>query len=120
MSKYNSFLLLFLISIVAMIAFFIVYIQIIFAVAYDGQDFFRHNSDPGEFLALIFSPQVVITFIIMALSNLAYRIQGIVLVARNKLVSDGEKALWIIGFILMGFITAIVFLILAKNKQFTS
>ena len=34
------------------------------------------------------------------------------------MVKDGEKALWIIGFILMGFITAIVFLIMAKGKKF--
>jgi tetrahydromethanopterin S-methyltransferase subunit F len=39
-------------------------------------------------------------------------------VAKNSSVSDGEKALWIIGFIIMGFVTAIVFLIMAKDKKF--
>jgi type III secretory pathway component EscV len=35
------------------------------------------------------------------------------------LIGDGEKALWIIGFIIMGFITCIVFLVLAKGKKLT-
>lgn len=74
--------------------------------------------NPMGVFSTIFSPEVIISGLVLALSSLAYRIQGIVYVARNKTVSDGEKALWIIGFILMGFVTAIVFLIMAKGRKF--
>ena len=53
----------------------------------------------------------------MALTGLAYRILGIVYTVRNKTVSDGEKALWIIGFILMGFVTSIVFCTWAETPD---
>lgn len=78
------------------------------------------DSDPNPvgILSILFSPQVVISGLVLAISSLVYRIQGIVYVARNKTVSDGEKALWIVGFILMGFVTAIVFLIMAKGRKF--
>ena len=56
--------------------------------------------------------------LVLGLSSLAYRILGIVYVAKSKTVSDGEKALWIVGFIIMGFITGIVFLVMAKGRKF--
>ena len=67
---------------------------------------------------VLLNPQVIISLMIMGLSSLAYRVMGIVYVAKNKIVSDGEKAVWIIGFIFMGFITGVVFLIMARGKQF--
>ena len=76
------------------------------------------DSDPIRVITTIFSPTVIISGMILGFSNLIYRILGIVYVAKNKTVSDGEKALWIIGFIIMGFITGIVFLIMAKGKKF--
>ena len=51
------------------------------------------------------------------LLGLTYRILGIVHVARTKIISDGEKALWIVGFVILGFITAIVFLVMAKSRK---
>ncbi len=117
MSKYNSFLTIFIISIVSTIVFFIFYFQAIMVVAFNVHEM---DSDPNPvgILSILFSPQVVISGLVLAISSLVYRIQGIVYVARNKTVSDGEKALWIVGFILMGFVTAIVFLIMAKGRKF--
>jgi len=99
-----------------MIAFVIFYFQAIMGVVWASRDYIE--PDPMATLSTIFSPQVIISGLILAISSLAYRIIGIVYVAKNKIVTDGEKALWIVGFILMGFITSIVFLIMAKGRKF--
>jgi hypothetical protein len=85
-----------------------------------ADDFSRHRSyeTPFEFFSTIFTAGIIISFAVMSLCSLAARILGIVSVVKNKMVSDAEKALWVIGFIMMGFVTAIVFLILAKGKKF--
>jgi len=118
MTKYNTFLAIYLISVIAMIVFLIFYMQAIFGVIRTVDEF--RGDEPSPFLIFntIFSPQVIISGIILGFSSLAYRILGIVHVARNKTVRDGEKALWIIGFIIMGFVTAIVFLVMAKGRKF--
>ncbi len=118
MNKYNSFLTVFIISVVALIVFMIFYMQAIFGFAFHIHEHNAYNTHPFEVFRDIFSPQVIISGIVLGITSLVYRIQGIVYVARNKTVSDGEKALWIIGFIIMGFITAIVFLIMAKGRKF--
>ena len=76
------------------------------------------HANPFEVLSTIFNPAVVISLIVLVVSSLACRILGVVAVAKSKTVTDGEKAFWIIGFVLMSFITSIVFLIMAKGKGF--
>jgi hypothetical protein len=116
MSKYNTFLTLFIVAVIAGIFFMGFYIKGIFTfVAHVHQN---PNPDPFEMLSTIFSGPVIISLGIALLSSLASRIAGIVLVAKSKAISDGEKAIWIIGFVLMSFITSIVFLIMAKGKKF--
>lgn len=118
MIKYNTFLAVFIISIIAFVVFMVFYIQAIFGVvAIVAEPYAQEEPNPFQLLSTIFSMPVVISGIILGLSSLAYRIMGIVAVAKNKMVSDGEKALWIIGFILMSFITGIVFLVMAKGKK---
>lgn len=92
--------------------------NVIFSIVLHADQYNESNS--SEVLKLLFSPSVIITGIILAISSLIYRIIGIVYVAGNKVVSDGEKVLWIIGFILMGFITGILFIILARGKKFVA
>lgn len=118
MAKYNTFLFLFIVSTIAMIVFLVFYLQAIFGFAMNIHEFEGRNPNPFEFFSRIFSPPVIISGVIMAFSSLAYRIMGIVYVAKNKTVRDGEKALWIVGFIIMGFVTAIVFLVMAKGRKF--
>lgn len=117
MNKYNTFLTLFILTFIAMIMFFVFYMQAIFGFALHAEEFDRH---PNPFLILsrIFTPAVIISMIATGICSLLYRVIGIVNVARSKTVSDGEKALWVIGFILMGFITGIVFLVMAKGRKF--
>jgi tellurite resistance protein TehA-like permease len=118
MNKYNTFLSVFIIAVISMIVFFIFYLQVIFGFMHTMQEF--RNEQPNPFLVFntIFTPQVIISAIVLGLSSLTYRILGIVHVAKNKAVGDGEKALWIVGFVLMGFVTAIVFLVMAKGRKF--
>jgi hypothetical protein len=118
MNKYHSFLTVFIISVVALIMFLIFYLQAIFGFAFNMHEHTGYDPNPFEFFSRIFSPAVIISGIILGISSLVYRIQGIVYVARNKTVRDGEKALWIVGFIIMGFVTAIVFLVMAKGRKF--
>ena len=118
MTKYNTFLLIFILSTLAMIVFFVFYMQAIFGFAMNVNEFDGRHSNPFEFFGRVFTPQVIISAMVMGFSSLAYRILGIVHVAKNKTVGDGEKALWIVGFIIMGFVTAIVFLVMAKGRKF--
>ena len=115
MSKYNGFLAVFIISIVALIVFLGFYLDVIFTLVRNAHEL--DNAEPFELLATLFSPEIIISGLVMAISNLLYRVLGIVHVARNKTIANGEKALWVIGFIIMGFVTAIVFLVLAKSKN---
>ena len=118
MSKYNTFLLFFIISTLGAIVFMIFYLTQIFTFVSHAYE--NDNIGPMEVFSTIFSPVVIVSFIILTISNLVYRVLGIVYVARNTIIKDGEKALWIIGFIIFGFITGIVFLAMAKSKGFTA
>ena len=118
MTKYNTFLFIFIVSVVALIVFLVFYMQAIFGFAMKMDEFNGLNPNPFEFFSRVFTPHVIISAMVMGFSSMAYRILGIVHVAKNKTVSDGEKALWIVGFIIMGFVTAIVFLVMAKGRKF--
>ncbi len=119
MSKYNSFLALFIMAAIASIIFLAFNFSNILSFIVKMEE--NENADPSarEIISLFFNPGFLISVFVLSITNLAYRVLGIVFVARSKTVSDGEKALWIIGFVLMGFVTAIVFLIMAKGRKFT-
>jgi len=116
MIKYNTFLTLFIISAIAFIVFMAFYINSIFSVVLHEREYSEQY--PFEVFKNIFSVPVIISLSVVVLSNLACRITGIVAVAKSNTVSDGEKALWIVGFVLLSFITSIVFLVMAKGKGF--
>lgn len=116
MSKYNTFLAVFIISIVAFIFFMIFYLNWVFGFIVHAHEYER--SGPFEMIGNLFDPSIIISGLVLAITSLLYRILGIIHVARSKTVADGEKALWIVGFVLMGFVTAIVFLVMAKGRKF--
>jgi tellurite resistance protein TehA-like permease len=103
---------------IALIVFLVFYIQAIFGLLHTLKESGAEDPNPFLILSTLFNPVVIISGLILAVSSLVYRILGIVHVARSKTAKDGEKALWIIGFIIMGFITAIVFLVMAKGRKF--
>jgi len=115
MSRYNGFLTAFIIAFIATMFFFVFYMRAFFILFTNAHTF--ANPAPNEFFSTLFSPAVIISFIIMAIAGLLYRILGIVYVAKNKTIADGEKVLWVLGFLMMGFVTGIIFLILAKGKK---
>ncbi len=99
MSKYNTFLTLFIVAVIAGIFFMGFYIKGIFSfVAHVHQN---PNPDPFEMLSTIFSGPVIISLAYSISQQLVSLIAGIVLVAKSKTISDGEKAIWIIGFVMM-------------------
>jgi hypothetical protein len=117
--KYNVFLNLFLAATLAGIVTVIFYVYGFFNIINTARQI--SNSDitnPFEPLASIFTPQLIVAFCVAAITGLAYRIYAIVSLAKNKTVSDGEKALWVVGFVMMGFVTGIVYLVLARSKNF--
>src|ERR1700759_2025305 len=109
MIKYNTFLSLFIISVITLIVFIAFYMHSIFSVITHQQEYSDQN--PLEVFKYLFSVPVIISLTLFALSSLTCRIMGIVAIAKST-VSDGEKALWIIGFVLLSFITSIVFLVM--------
>jgi len=122
MVKYSTFLSLFIISVISFVFFFVFYLRWIFDFLFHANGFVNQQADinPAEFFSSLFTPGIIISVLVLAVSTLAVRILGVVCVAKNKTISDGEKVLWVIGFIMMGFITSIVFLIMAKGKNFTT
>lgn len=116
MIQYKNFVALFIITIIAFIVFMGFYMSNIFQVMVYAQEYAA--DDPFLIFRDIFSLPVIISCIVLVLSSLACRITGIVAVAKSKTVPDGEKAIWIVGFILLSFVTSIVFLVMAKGKGF--
>jgi hypothetical protein len=117
MTKYNTFLTVFIISVIAGFAFLIFYSQAVFGMMRTMMELRGEDPDPLLFISTILTPQLLISAVVLGISSLTCRILGIVYVAKNKAAGDGEKALWIVGFVLLGFITAIVFLIMAKGRK---
>jgi len=116
MNLYRIFIAAFAISILALIIVLFSYIQALTQLLADT------NGEDGELMARNFirsflTPAFLISAIVLGLSSLAYRVIGIVCAARNRTIDGGEKAMWIIGFIMLGFITAIVFLVLARSRN---
>lgn len=77
--------------------------------------------DPSPFAMFkeIFSPALIISYIITVITSMTYVILGIVFVVQKKDLKGTERAFWIIGFVFFGFIAGIVFMILNKSKGLT-
>ena len=114
MKKYSIFIVLYTISFVAFIMMMGIFINNI--ILENGE---LIDAEPGTRLSFdtFLSPFIVAGFITM-ITSITYRIFGIVMVSKNKVAGDGEKALWIIGFVMMGMVTGIVFLVMAKGRKF--
>jgi len=116
MRKYAVFLTLFIISVIACCFLIGFYIKAILSVVVLTHD--NPKPDPFEILSTIFSPALIFSLVIAVVASLINRIIGVVAVVKSKAVSDGEKVVWVLGFVFMSFITSIVFLIMARGKKF--
>ncbi|WP_118973421.1 hypothetical protein [Taibaiella koreensis] len=105
MSLYRLFVIAFVLSALSFGVFVYYYIHLV-------TDMLQavHKVAPGQLpesmLRDMFSPGIFIAATVLGLSGMLYRVLGIVFIARNPLLEGGEKVMWILGFVLMGFITA--------------
>ncbi|MBX9448259.1 MAG: hypothetical protein KL787_00425 [Taibaiella sp.] len=115
---YNIFKLAFFISLLGLAVFFVSYFMNIMDLVKNAEQLQEYNnSDPGYVLKTLFSPAMLTSLVITTIAQLTYIILGIVFVVRNKNIQDTERVLWILGFLLVGFVTAIVFMILNKSRR---
>lgn len=120
MNQYRIFIAAFMVSIIAMVVFFATYfngLMNVMRVAVHNEDM---PVDPFYFFKTLFSPLMLTALASLMISGLLYRVLGIIFVARNSTLPGGEQAIWIIGFVLFGFITAIVFMAIGKSRGLIS
>jgi predicted permease len=114
MNQYRLFVAAFIISIIAMIVFFATYFNGLMNMMREA--IHHEDIDPFYFFEMIFSPLMLTALAILIISGLLYKVLGIIFVARSSKLPGGEQAIWIIGFVLFGFITAIVFMAIGKSR----
>ncbi len=73
--------------------------------------------NPEEVLRIFFNPALILSGAIAFIASITNRIAGIILIAGNKTMKEGERVLWILGFILMNVVTNIVFLALKNTRN---
>jgi hypothetical protein len=117
MNKYNNFLLLFIVEVAAFCIFIYNYLKVFIAFSFETVNQHTPN-DPFALFGMIFNPTIIISFIVLLLTSWLTRIFGILSIAKNKTITEGEKVIWVIGFVFMSFIASIVFLFAAKKKGF--
>lgn len=117
MHQYRIFIIAFFISVLAMVVLFYTYLSGLLSGFKVILSLGREEQFPLYFLETIFSPLLITSLIITAIAGLLYRILGILLVAGNKGIEGGEQVIWIIGFVMFGFITAIVFMAMASSRH---
>lgn len=118
MTKYQIFVIAFIVSIVASIIMIVGYVNFFSSMISNIQHFEEEvNQNPAYFFNTFFSPTMMISMIVASIAALVYIILGIVFVVQKPGVSSGEMILWIIGFLFFGFITAIVFMIVKDSRN---
>ena len=113
MNQYKIFLAAFFVSTAAAAVFLYVHITAMLRLANEMPS----QSNTAEVFSLIFSPLWLASFTVLLVASLLYRIIGIVIIANNPNVGSSDRVLWIIGFLFMGFITAIIFMVLKDKKK---
>lgn len=120
-THYRLLVISFLLSLLAGILFIIFYASAIMAlmgsIEYASNGEVVNPPDPEKILRLFFNPALIISGAITGIASITNRIVGIIIVAGNKTMKEGERVLWILGFILLNIVTNIVFLALRKSHN---
>lgn len=120
-THYRLLVISFILSLLAGILFSIFYgaaiIKLIGSIEYASDGTVTNPPDPQAILRIFFNPVLFISGAIAGIASLTNRIIGIILVAGNKTMKEGERVLWILGFILMNIVTNILFLALRKSRN---
>lgn len=117
MSLYRIFVFAFILSALALGIFLYFYIHMITDLVTMSD---ASVVEPAAVFRRLFAPTIIIPAIVLGISSLLYRVLGIVFIARNPLLESGEKVVWILGFVLLGFITGIVFMVTASSRALTA
>lgn len=120
-THYRLLVISFILSLLAGILFTIFYgaaiITLIGSIEYAPDGTVTNPPDPEAILRIFFNPVLFISGAIAGIASITNRIIGIILVAGNKTMKEGERVLWILGFILMNIVTNILFLALRKSRN---
>lgn len=77
----------------------------------------RMGPSPEEIINIFFSPILLISAMLALLAGLANTIIGIIITVSNTSMRSQNRVFWILGFILFGFITNIVFFALKNSNN---
>lgn len=120
-THYRLLVISFILSLLAGILFIIFYgsaiITLISSVEQASNGAVVNPPDPEAMLRIFFNPALFISGAIAGIATLSNRIIGIILIAGNKTMQEGERVLWILGFILMNIITNILFMALSRSRN---
>lgn len=120
-THYRLLVISFILSLLAGILFIIFYgsaiIALIGSIEHASNGEIANPPDPEAILRIFFNPALIISGAIASIASLTNRIIGIILVAGNKTMKEGERVLWILGFILINMVTNILFLALRKSRN---
>ena len=118
MKLYKPFIIAFIVSAIAMVVFFIAHFQMFFSLINEVQT--NEPENPAEIFSMMLSPMWIGSLILLILSSVTYQVLGIIMIAKNPNIDSTDRVLWILGFVFMAFITAIIFMALQKSKNLTS
>lgn len=118
MKLYKPFVIAFILSVVALIVFMVVHFQTMFSFIKNAET--MNPESPSEVFGMIFTPMWIASFILLILSSLTYQILGVIMIVKNPNINSTDRVLWILGFVMMAFITAIIFMALRKSKNLTN
>lgn len=118
MKLYKPFVIAFIVSVVALIVFMVVHFQTMFSFIKNAET--MKPESPLEVFGMIFTPMWIASFILLILSSLTYQILGVIMIVKNPNINSTDRVLWILGFVMMAFITAIIFMALRKSKNLTN
>ncbi len=117
MSRYQLFIAAFMVNIIAAVVLLSAHFYNMFHLISSIENDMGHTVNPSEFFSAFFSPLWIISLLVTMACGLLYQVLGIIFIAKNEQIESGEKALWIVGFVIFGFITAIVFMALCKSRN---
>lgn len=118
MSLYRVFIISFCLTVLALGVFLYSYFQALFDILQMVGE--QPDIKPAEVFARLFTPVWLISLLVLVVASMLYRVLGIVFIVRNPNLDGGEKAMWVIGFVLLSFIAAIVFMAMASSRNLTS
>lgn len=116
MQLYKIFVIAFIAALIAAVVLGVSYFMSMMNLMAHANEL-DNEKNPAVVFGMLFTPLTIISTVLVILATFTYKILGIIFVARNPNVDSTEKIIWILGFIIFGFITAIIFMALQKSRN---